>query len=561
MIKSRMSLRAKFIYLFGFFFIAIFSHLLFSHLGFVVSDHGNSLAITKRLLLGQIPHLDFISTTPVFSHFLWIPLLKFGGDSIFLWERFIVWIEYVFLSWLWVSIFKNLFNLSLTILREWLILIVSFTFTANVMPLMSTSYVDAFMLCSLGIYLRIFYPKNGIWGYGLIALSVLSKLSFIGVFPILLVLNKDYKRPTSFVAFFTPILCYAFYLSSHGAMSESIQQIFYTDNFLDIGLLSTIVNKSFYRGLIPGLFWLVIANFVCKKYANARQERYRYFEIDSILHNIKTLIIVVFFSYGFLVYFQEKFTYKFPLALFGFVVGHFVYKVFNGGFENKKFTLASLLTIYCSWSILYNETYNTPAFASGMNALYVLFVYLHEEAIMVNFKKYTHRTNKFLVTLMVFGISVWTFVRGHYIYGELERVKLKHSLSQILPGARGILTNEKNAMALTELKFLAGKYQSGGFTIFPNYGGFWVGSSLLNSQSIDHFGAHLLKREHILSRLLSELNSLPKESVVFLENYDSASFSHDKKLIPAKENQYSDAVLSNFREIEKTSYFTVYKSR
>ncbi|MEN4017737.1 MAG: hypothetical protein PQ968_04725 [Methanobacterium sp.] len=59
--------------------VSIIAHILFSKLGFNPTDDGFILAGAKRILEGQIPHLDFISIRPVGSHFFHIPIVIWGG--------------------------------------------------------------------------------------------------------------------------------------------------------------------------------------------------------------------------------------------------------------------------------------------------------------------------------------------------------------------------------------------------------------------------------------------------------------------------------------------------
>ncbi len=53
--------------------VSLLSHVLFSWIGFNPTDDGVVLAATRRLLIGQVPHLGFISIRPAVSSLLWLP--------------------------------------------------------------------------------------------------------------------------------------------------------------------------------------------------------------------------------------------------------------------------------------------------------------------------------------------------------------------------------------------------------------------------------------------------------------------------------------------------------
>lgn len=59
--------------------LASVAHLLFSPLGFNPTDDGFVLAMSRRLLEGEVPHRDFISIRPVASAVFHKPLVALGG--------------------------------------------------------------------------------------------------------------------------------------------------------------------------------------------------------------------------------------------------------------------------------------------------------------------------------------------------------------------------------------------------------------------------------------------------------------------------------------------------
>lgn len=79
--------------------LALFSHVLYSPLGFNATDEGWMLAGSRRLLDGEVPHRDFISLRPAGSSLLHVPEVAFGGDHVILLSRLAAWIQYGVIAW------------------------------------------------------------------------------------------------------------------------------------------------------------------------------------------------------------------------------------------------------------------------------------------------------------------------------------------------------------------------------------------------------------------------------------------------------------------------------
>ena len=60
------------------------THLLFSWRGFALVDYGFTLAYSRRILEGQVPHHDFIIIRPFVSLLIHTPFVLLGGDYIYM---------------------------------------------------------------------------------------------------------------------------------------------------------------------------------------------------------------------------------------------------------------------------------------------------------------------------------------------------------------------------------------------------------------------------------------------------------------------------------------------
>src|SRR3954453_16153466 len=86
------------------------AHLLFSWRGFAPVDDGFTLAYSRRILEGQVPHRDFIIIRPFISPLIHRPFVLFGGDYTYWASRFFVLFQFACLSWAWVAVINRAFN-------------------------------------------------------------------------------------------------------------------------------------------------------------------------------------------------------------------------------------------------------------------------------------------------------------------------------------------------------------------------------------------------------------------------------------------------------------------
>ena len=70
--------------------VPLAAHLLFSWIGFNPTDDGFTLAYSRRLLEGQVPHRDFILLRPALSPLLHVPVVALGEAYTFWLSRLVV---------------------------------------------------------------------------------------------------------------------------------------------------------------------------------------------------------------------------------------------------------------------------------------------------------------------------------------------------------------------------------------------------------------------------------------------------------------------------------------
>jgi len=81
--------------------VPLIAHGLYSWMGFNPTDDGFTLAYSRRIFDGQIPHLDFIIIRPFLSPILHMPEAAWAGDNMLMVSRFVVWAQFACIAWIW----------------------------------------------------------------------------------------------------------------------------------------------------------------------------------------------------------------------------------------------------------------------------------------------------------------------------------------------------------------------------------------------------------------------------------------------------------------------------
>src|SRR5213080_3897659 len=111
--------------------VAVTCHLLFSWMGFTPTDEGFTLAHSRRILDGHVPHRDFIMIRPFLSPLLHVPFVWWGGEYTFWLSRLFVWFQLATISWVWVSIVNRMMKFPFSATKRIFIALISFAATTH----------------------------------------------------------------------------------------------------------------------------------------------------------------------------------------------------------------------------------------------------------------------------------------------------------------------------------------------------------------------------------------------------------------------------------------------
>src|SRR5207253_2681056 len=133
--------------------VAVTCHLAFSWMGFTPTDEGFTLAHSRRILDGQLPHRDFIIIRPFLSPLIHVPFVFWGGEYTFWLSRCFVWFQFASISWIWTSLAKRAIKFSLSTTATILIALICFAATTHTKHITAWHTIDGLFISALGFWL------------------------------------------------------------------------------------------------------------------------------------------------------------------------------------------------------------------------------------------------------------------------------------------------------------------------------------------------------------------------------------------------------------------------
>src|ERR687893_311059 len=226
------------------------AHLLFSWRGFAPVDDGFTLAYSRRILEGQVPHRDFIIIRPFLSPLLHAPFVLFGGEYTYWVSRFFVWFQFACISWAWVCIADRAFGNPFDNATKLFVALAAFAASVHYFVLTAWHTIDGLFLASIGVWVLLTQQHKGarIFGYLLIATAYLCKQSFLFVAPLTVLFLGDWREKKYWLTITLPAICYGVYLLATGSFSEAVIQL-----TSQSGLLSTGIGGYLNYGILLGV--------------------------------------------------------------------------------------------------------------------------------------------------------------------------------------------------------------------------------------------------------------------------------------------------------------------
>src|SRR5436305_1992028 len=154
--------------------VPLCAHFMFSWMGFTPTDEGFTLAHSRHILDGEVPHRDFIIIRPFFSPLIHVPELWLGGASTLWLSRFVVWFQFASLAAAWTTVTNRLTNRSLSSGTAVFCGLICFATTVHTKHLTAWHTIDGLFFLFVGL---TFCVQRKTWskltGYFLLGLAPL----------------------------------------------------------------------------------------------------------------------------------------------------------------------------------------------------------------------------------------------------------------------------------------------------------------------------------------------------------------------------------------------------
>lgn len=535
--------------------VSLFSQLLYSWIGYNPTDDGLILALSRRILNGEIPHKDFISIRPVGSGVLHLPFVLFSGDYCFWLSRFFVWFQFACIACLWTLIINKTLNLNFLGFEKFILSLIAFVASAHYFPAMAWHSIDGVFLISIGIALcmsRFFSLK--IAGYFLIGCSYLCKQNFALVFPLSIILFNDWRKIRYWISGSLPAIVYALSLGLVGAVPRMIEQLTSHTNFWEVGVKRFVTNKTFCFSIAFGMIAMLIIFSHIKKFFKWKV---------SLLEFAKRYIgaIIIFFVVFRALSSIAKGNYleSTSAGLLGMVLGAGIYAALWKHVLSSAIHVAFLVALL-GWSVSISVGCPFPGLAGGpMIVLLIGYLYLVLKEIK---NKFAFRVFIDIALIIAACISLYAFhyARNTHVYRDMESRYLVMPLGEVFRGGKMIKTNARTYEFLQDLNAATKRTGRKPFAILPDMAGYWVKADQLNPLPIDWAQAVELGKSAVYEMFLSKLEAQRGKIVIFLEKTRAETLEWGFQSFPADTEYYKviKYVMEKFTKFDETTHFALY---
>lgn len=526
------------------------AHLTFSWIGYNPTDDGFNLALSRRIIDGQVPHRDFISVRPVLSPILHIPSVLLFGDHTYWLSRMVVWFQFFSMAWIWVLIVNRFRSVPMS---EWEKLAGTVLFviaSAHNWNIMAWHTVDALWISSIGIWLVTTVATEKRWvGYLVISLSYLCKQNFFLVPPITCLILGDLRPLRNRVAILAPGLTYIAVILLLGGLADAQIQLLTHSSPL---FYATAVYVLGYAG------WGALLGYVAVTLLSNPPET-----MKSRLTNVvkqETVgmlffgIVLIPLAYGLSL---ATWAARESFLVWGMLVGVIIRFMLYPSSISDEYLKPGLLAVLVAWSGSISVGFNTPVLGSGAVAL-VLFSYGYQASLELKTTKALHVSLVIMLTLVFCG---FLDARFNAVYLDQPAWRLKHKLSNVLPGGVGIYTNPNTYAFMADLNLAKeiAQVQGKPYAIMPDFPGWWVKNQQPNPLPLDWFWITEVERFELSQRLTQAIESMRGQVIFIIQKSDAMFLSKGFRpfLIPRPEAV--NIVIKHFELVGETTFFQLYE--
>lgn len=512
-------------------------HLLFSPYGFNPTDDGFTLAYSRRILDGQIPHHDFIIIRPFLSPLLHVPVVALGGSYTYWLSRLVVWVQLVAIVWLWIVVIRRSLSTALPLRAQFALLVLGLSLSAHNFPLMAWSTIDGLLLIALGAAVLSAERRWRPAAYALIGSAVLCKQSFMFMLPLSLIIADDWKDIRYWAAGLLPGALYVLFLALTDALAAAqIQLVSQTDGVIISGGVIAYLPYT-----LVGVYGYVTAALLC---------RLRRTAFLALLVGPPLLLAFAGFFVG-------AFIHQVGFFVFALLAGLTAFAIVRRALSATQ-SRVSLLILAAGWSASLSGGYNSPVLMAGP-LMITLIVYAGVLAGP------TAASRRWAQRAFVLGVALvalmFTSLRLNHIYRERPASEMTYHLGDVLPGAQMIFTNANTYRYFDDLNTAIEHAGTLGhpYALIPDCPGCWVQSIQPNPLPID-WAIDLYKNPTTLAQTIDALKNVRRAGgVIILQEVDANAIANSVISLPATLYDIVPYVRQHFDVVSATTYFTLYR--
>jgi hypothetical protein len=551
------------------------AHLMYSWMGFNPTDEGYYLAISRRLMAGQIPHVDFIAKRPVLTSLLFLPVVALAGDSVLWVSRLLVWLEFAALTSAWIAVIRS--RHPELLLNAWNCLalgLLGFPLTAHHFPPMAWTTIDGLFFASVGIAIAASSrerPTLKLLGYLLIGLSYLGRQTYIFAALAAPVLLNDWQKPQVWLAAGLPGAIYLTMLGINHGIPDFLSQVSTQGSINHVGSLTfqeTAFGIYLTRWPVPfgvasGIVLMLLASskdrsitdgsgVAARMWQTAQKEK-----LGVFLSLILICSLVIWFALNLMAESTAGFRLTAAFAGFGVVLGMTLYFLATRAFSRAA---TGLIILLVAWGASLSPGYNTPALGMGALILWPLAMVI----------AHVHRANLtqrwgYLYLRLVFGIClVVTLIAFHIgrqrlIYAEAPADQLTYSLSGVFYGAKGIRTNETTFRFLRDLQSALERANTDRIVVYPDIAAYWITSAWTNPLPIDWPQTYELNQGSWVEDFNSALDAQHGDIVIVVQKVKAWELAFEPQPVTDQYAPNLPYIREHFTLFDETEFFELYR--
>jgi hypothetical protein len=506
-------------------------------MGFNPTDDGFTLAYSRRLLEGQVPHRDFISIRPVGSPLLHAPEVLLGGAYTFWFSRLIVWFQFAVVVWVWVVIASRLVGVSLHPIARLAVATIALPVSVHTHTILAWHTIDGLFLGSVGLVLATGESTRGkLAGYALIGAAALCKQNFVVLAPAAVLVLGDWRHIRFWIAAAAPVALYGAAITAMGALPDAWTQLTAETRLTDTGWDGYINQRSVLVGVLLGY--------------GATHLLFSAQPVPRAVGLLASLVLSVYVArfIGHIRYTEAVF------AAFGAGIGALMRTIALDAAPRGEIR-AGFLALLFAWAGSISIGYNSPALGIG-GVLITLLVIAYRRGAPWPLWRRAFPVLATVVALM--AVAKFVDVRRQDVFLDRPANELTYEIGEVFPGTKMIRTNEQMYLLAEDLMDAVARTDGRPYTVIPDFVAYWAKAPETNPSPIDWQWPVELREPELVQRVVTDLDSQRGDVVIIVQKVNTRTIAQGFYPLPDT-FVVVEHVQSHYTKIGETQFFELYQ--